>query len=126
MNLASASEVKPNNPSEIFIATGIIWLLTFLFGAIPVIYLRCSNASLESQGGAKFRSGINCLVAGVFLGLSLLHMLPEVREQYHDAIFNVTNYTEHSAAQHQDEEYRNFYFESRKQQETVENFEKTN
>lgn len=106
MNLASASEVKPNNPSEIFIATGIIWLLTFLFGAIPVIYLRCSNASLESQGGAKFRSGINCLVAGVFLGLSLLHMLPEVREQYHDAIFNVTNYTEHSAAQHQDEEYK--------------------
>ena len=110
MNLASSSADSSSegtsNSSEIFIVTGLIWLLTFLFGAIPVIYLRCSKSNFDSQGGAKFRSGVNCLVAGIFLGLSLLHMLPEVREQYHNAIYNVSDPLAHSPNFHLSEEYR--------------------
>ncbi|CAH1783599.1 unnamed protein product [Owenia fusiformis] len=69
------------------IILGALFLLTLSIGLLPITFIK----RLQS-GGHKFSiSCLNCFAGGIFLGTTLLHLLPEAREHLIDSLKNDLN-----------------------------------
>ena len=67
-------------------STIIVFVITVLFGGMPVGIMRCLRGRCERT--AAIISYLNCLAGGVFLGTAMLHLLAESEEQLKTALIN--------------------------------------
>ena len=77
------------------VALVLMLISTMLLGLAPVWAIKRSQNHARF-GGSTFRkvmSYINCGVGGVFLGTTMLHLLPEVNESFEDVVADLNIHT---------------------------------
>ncbi|XP_076473044.1 uncharacterized protein LOC143302318 [Babylonia areolata] len=65
------------------LAMGILWAVTMAFGGLALcLHRRHVLTSSESRVRGLLMDALHCVAGGVFLGVCLLHLLPEGREDF--------------------------------------------
>lgn len=72
----------------------ILFVLTMIFGLLPLKIISHIDTSVLGSRAQLWLSRLNCFAGGVFLGSTLLHLLPEVREQL-EVVFATSSYKTH-------------------------------
>ena len=80
------------------VSLALLLSTTLLFGLVPIQLIKLFRSSKASLGGPSrprlefILSLLNCFAGGVFLGTTLLHLIPDVREDVQDLLteWNIT------------------------------------